>query len=49
MLETMFRIKQIVLDTSLSEAYKSKLKLQCEERNISCIEMPENGTYVVPL
>lgn len=49
MLETLFLMKQVVLDASLSEAYKSLLKQQCEDRNIPYVEIPENGSYIVTL
>lgn len=50
-LKRLFQIKQVVLDTSLEDSYREKLKRECEIYGLNYIDMSEkygaqNETYI---
>lgn len=48
-LKRLFQIKQVVLDTSLEDSYREKLKRECEIYGLNYIDMSEKGSYAILL
>lgn len=48
-LKRLFQIKQVVLDTSLEDSYREKLKRECEFYGLNYIDMSEKGSYAILL
>lgn len=45
----LFHIGRVVLDVSLSEAYREKLKQECETAGLDYIDISEKGSYAILL
>lgn len=45
----LFQIKQVVLDTSLEDSYREKLKRECDIYGLNYIDMSEKGSYAILL
>lgn len=45
----LFHIGRVVLDASLSEAYREKLKQECETAGLDYIDISEKGSYAILL
>lgn len=48
-LKRLFQIKQVVLDTSLEDSYREKLKRECDIYGLNYIDMSEKGSYAILL
>lgn len=48
-LKRLFQIKQVVLDISLEDSYREKLKRECEIYGLNYIDMSEKGSYAILL
>ena len=48
-LKRLFQIKQVVLDISLEDSYREKLKRECEFYGLNYIDMSEKGSYAILL
>ena len=48
-LRQLFQIKQVVLDTSLEESYREKLKQECKMYGLNYIDISKKGSYAILL
>lgn len=48
-LQNIFRIKKIILDTSLSDYKRNRLKEECKSLNLDYIDLSVKGSYRILL
>lgn len=48
-LQRLFRIRKVILDTSITEYWLHKWKEECEQLNLEYVDLSEKGVYTIPL
>lgn len=46
---SLFQIRQVVLDGSLNETFREKLKQECKAAGLACMDISEKGSYAILL